>query len=204
VPAKDRARRRAVPRQARARITVDAILIAARAILEDDGYAALTTNRIAERAGVNIALVYRYFAAKESIVAAVIEQVVGETERAFADAVERTRGEDLAHGLRAIVEAMVMNPPPKLHRALVEHVDAAGRRALVDELRERLTRGFLAFLSAHDSELRPFADRAAAMFVLGHALEAATHAIAFYRPAALSAETTIDEAVALVHRYLAR
>jgi AcrR family transcriptional regulator len=65
-----------VPRQARAKVTVQAIIQASAQVLEEEGYAALTTNGVAERAGVSIGSVYEYFPGKEAIVAAVATQMV--------------------------------------------------------------------------------------------------------------------------------
>jgi AcrR family transcriptional regulator len=48
---------RRTPRQARANVTVDAILTAAFQLLEDSGIEHLTTNHVAERAGVSIGTV---------------------------------------------------------------------------------------------------------------------------------------------------
>jgi hypothetical protein len=59
------------------------------------------------------------------------------------------------------------------------------------------------FLARHASELRPLADRTAALFVLEHALETATHAIAFYRPEGLAEDRAIAATVDLVYRFLA-
>jgi AcrR family transcriptional regulator len=59
VRAKRPARR--IPQQPRARETVNAVLDAVARILRRDGIAAITTNRIAEVAGVSIGSVYQYF-----------------------------------------------------------------------------------------------------------------------------------------------
>jgi AcrR family transcriptional regulator len=50
--------------------TVDRIIDAAADLLEARGYEALTTNHIAEAAGVNIATLYKYFANKQAILIA--------------------------------------------------------------------------------------------------------------------------------------
>jgi AcrR family transcriptional regulator len=50
--------------------TVDRIIDAAADLLEARGYEALTTNHIAQAAGVNIATLYKYFANKEAILIA--------------------------------------------------------------------------------------------------------------------------------------
>lgn len=73
-------RRRAIPRQQRARAAVQRILAATAELLDESGFDALTTTAVAERAEVNIATLYRYFPDKFSIVVALaLDQ---ESERA--------------------------------------------------------------------------------------------------------------------------
>ncbi len=60
--------RRATPRQARARERVEAILTAARLIIEKDGVEPLSTQRIALVAGIPVGSVYQFFPNKHSIV----------------------------------------------------------------------------------------------------------------------------------------
>lgn len=60
--------RRATPRQARARERVEAILVAARAIIENEGVEPLSTQRIAKVAGIPVGSVYQFFPNKHSIV----------------------------------------------------------------------------------------------------------------------------------------
>lgn len=60
--------RRRTPSQERSRDTVEAILAAAGALIEDGGISALTTNAVAKRAGVAITAVYAYFDDKWAIV----------------------------------------------------------------------------------------------------------------------------------------
>ena len=61
------------PKQLRSRAIVEAIVEAGRRILEAEGAGALTTNHIAERAGVSIGSLYRYFPNKEAVIAAICE-----------------------------------------------------------------------------------------------------------------------------------
>ena len=76
-------------RQARAKVTQEAIVEAAARILEEQGRDALTTNRIALRAGVSIGSLYQYFPNKEAIFAAIIRakraELLARMERALAD-----------------------------------------------------------------------------------------------------------------------
>jgi len=55
------------PSQARSRITFDRILSVAKEIIVEQGIAALNTNLVAERAGINIGTVYHYFPDKIAI-----------------------------------------------------------------------------------------------------------------------------------------
>jgi AcrR family transcriptional regulator len=58
---------RVIPRQQRSLATVDVILEAAAQVLEIAGEAGFNTNAIAERAGVGIGSIYRYFPDKHAI-----------------------------------------------------------------------------------------------------------------------------------------
>lgn len=66
-------RERRRPVQNRSRELVRAIREASLEILRDEGFQALTTRRIAERAGVSVGSLYQYFADKEEILSAVYE-----------------------------------------------------------------------------------------------------------------------------------
>src|SRR3954464_6272927 len=66
------------PRQARSRATVDTVLEATARVLVKRGFDGLTTNIVADAAGVSIASLYQYFPNKEALVAALIEKHVDE------------------------------------------------------------------------------------------------------------------------------
>lgn len=69
------------PTQSRARATFDALVEACARLLPELGYEGLTTNAIAERAGVAIGSLYEYFPGKDAIIAQVAERL---TERVMA------------------------------------------------------------------------------------------------------------------------
>jgi hypothetical protein len=81
-------------------------------------------------------------------------------------------------------------------------VDSTRRRQLVHELRLQAGALFSEFLLSRASELRPLPDRAAMMFVLNSAVEAATHAAAFYRPPDLALDRVVDALVEFLLRTL--
>lgn len=65
---------RRVPRQRRSQERVARIVQAAGALLEENGYAQLTTNAIASRAGTSIGSLYQFFPNKEAVVAELVAQ----------------------------------------------------------------------------------------------------------------------------------
>lgn len=98
---------RRIPQQDRGRRAVEAMLAATSELLEESGFDSLTTAAIADRAGVNIASLYRYFPNKFVIVRELAEGL--EEERsAAAVAALRTLGDgaDWRQPVREAVTAM--------------------------------------------------------------------------------------------------
>lgn len=118
---------RKVPVQARSRKTYDAILKAAGQILMQEGQAGLTTNRVAERAGVSIGSLYQYFPNKHVIVVALMRDMragmLAEMERAAA------RDAEPLDVIKAIVQA-------RLHAHLRDPERVAALERIEGELPE--------------------------------------------------------------------
>jgi AcrR family transcriptional regulator len=92
------------PSQARSRGSVDAIVEASAQVLEQHGYRAATTNRIAERAGVSVGTLYQYFNNKDEIFDSLIER---EAAR-YLEALEQNMpGAEVPHraAIRQLLEA---------------------------------------------------------------------------------------------------
>jgi len=105
-------------------VLVDSVVEAARDILQNEGASALTTNRVAEHAGVSVGSVYHYFPNKEAIVAAVFEARVAEIVEETARMAGSLQLEDLpieqaiAHYVAMVVERRTSFAG--LHREFVE------------------------------------------------------------------------------------
>ncbi|GAB3291437.1 TetR/AcrR family transcriptional regulator [Parahaliea aestuarii] len=99
-----RARKR--PRQSRARHTMRAIQEACLKILDNEGADKLTTARIAEVAGVNIASLYQYFPNKEAILSDVyenrMEQLLLKAQRHFQQ-IQKLADRSVPETLAAII-----------------------------------------------------------------------------------------------------
>jgi AcrR family transcriptional regulator len=190
------------PRQERSRFTVEAILEAAADILVRDGYETLTTNRIADRAGVNVASLYQYFPGKEAIVAELRRRHGAAERAAVRDVLVRRRGRGLEATLRALIARGVAAHAvaPALHRAFAEHMPAQRYR----EIAEADAPVFV--------EMRRFLERMApnvpdvefAMWMVATTAHAAIHNGIVERPEDVETGRLVDELVVLLMRYLKR
>ncbi|MBC7370221.1 MAG: TetR/AcrR family transcriptional regulator [Bdellovibrionaceae bacterium] len=70
------------PTQKRSKQTVSSILEACAKVIAREGYFAVTTDKIAVEAGVSIGSLYQFFGNKESVVSALIKQLI-EDDRQF-------------------------------------------------------------------------------------------------------------------------
>ena len=135
---KQRLEPRKPPVQKRAMATVDEILSAAAQVFEVRGYAAGTTNRIAERAGVSIGTLYQYFPSKEAIAVALLERHIADTDHRLHEWVGHMVAEQ--HGLRAALHDYVTgmlethSGRPRLQHILLEETPLPERvhRALLE------------------------------------------------------------------------
>lgn len=97
---------RRIPRQQRALESCEAIFEATAQLLQRGGLGALSTNRIADRAGVSIGTLYQYFPNKQAILLALGRREIAATRDAVAAAL-------------AEAEASGALPGPLVVRALV-------------------------------------------------------------------------------------
>jgi AcrR family transcriptional regulator len=116
---------RRTPSQARSRALVERIVEAAARVFDERGYAAATTNHVAEGAGVSIGSLYQYFASKDELLVALAERHVDEAlpaVRAHVAEIEAARL-PLEVTLRALLAfALRLNDSSKLHAVL--HAEA--------------------------------------------------------------------------------
>jgi AcrR family transcriptional regulator len=103
-PKKLEENQRRAPSQARSKATVEAILEAAARIIRREGEAALTTNRIAEVAGVGVGSLYGYFPDKAAIQLALARRMLAEGDAAVLATLEGERG---VAAMRALVRAVL-------------------------------------------------------------------------------------------------
>jgi AcrR family transcriptional regulator len=171
------------PSQARSAVTVDAIVEATVRVLLAEGYARLTTRRVAEVAGVSVGSLYQYFPNRRSLVAEVIRRKVDEGVRCLEDASARAEGPP-AGAVAAVMAAFAAEKRRGLALALALRgpmAELEGRRALADGARR--AEGVLAGLLARLLSRPLTAAEAARLSFAVAALEGAVAAAAERDPA---------------------
>jgi AcrR family transcriptional regulator len=117
------------PRQQRSADTVQRIQQALLEIIAEEGYAAANTNRIAQKAGVNIASLYQYFPNRHAIALALFEQAAAELAQLVHHQMLRSMTEPLETMLPRLFDQLLRFMEQK-QAALLNLVDQ------VPELRE--------------------------------------------------------------------
>ncbi|AEN08412.1 MULTISPECIES: TetR/AcrR family transcriptional regulator [unclassified Streptomyces] len=189
------------PRQVRAELTRERILTAAAHVFAEYGYAAGTTNRIAEHARISIGSLYQYFPNKDAILAELLVRHIDRGRWTRADQLDLSPG-SLEAAVRALVRDAVHNhrDDPQLLRIMIEEAPLSKEllatierhgKARVGQVRDLLDRHA-------DVQVRDL-DTAAELIVF--TVEMNTHKL-MADPRNIPVETFENELVDMVTRYL--
>ena len=193
---------RKLPKQARARDTLEIIFEATTQLLERDGRVGLSTNAIAERAGISIGTLYHYFPSKEAILVATARREMAAhraaVTRALTDSSTEGHAEPERHVLRALLGAS--DKRTKARRIATETLIA---QDLSHEIAQPV-REAAELLKANSERIlggaRPLS--AAALFVLTRAVSGVVNAAVREDSPLLGTSGLEDELVHLVHAFL--
>lgn len=200
------------PRQSRSQQLVRAIREACCKILDEEGADRLTTQRIADVAGVNIASVYQYFPNKEAILAEVYEEQLARVTEQVKP--EFARMQQLAEqSFEATLEAIIELELRLLSRLHGLHGDFYLRYLQNFEVLRRVDAVTVAlgnpsweswfpqFLRRYHHRLRA-GDIDTMAFMASRSLEACLYAALRERPHALAEPAFRQELLILLLRYL--
>jgi AcrR family transcriptional regulator len=203
VPADERRiQPRKQPRQVRAELTRQRILAAAAHVFGEHGYAAGTTNRIAERAGISIGSLYQYFPNKDAILAELLVRHLDDGTAAAAKLLTGPLPGPIEEVFRVFVRLTVEShrDDPHLLRMLIEQAPRS------DELLERVGRmkrtmvGYTRDLLEGHPEVR-VADLGTAARLVIATIELVVHDL-LAEPDPIDARRLEDELVAMLTRYV--
>lgn len=189
------------PRQVRAELTRERILGAAAHVFAEYGYAAGTTNRIAEHARMSIGSLYQYFPNKDAILAELLVRHIDRGAWAGAEEPDMTPG-SLEDVVRSLVRDAIDHhrDGPQLLRIMIEEapVSPALSEAIERHGAARVSQVREVFARHPDVRVRDL-DMAAQLIV--GAVELNTHQL-MAAPHPPQAERLEAELVAMITRYL--
>ena len=193
---------RKIPRQERSRQTVESILDATARVLTKAGYADLTTNRVAEVAGVSVGSLYQYFPSKEALVDAVLDRDLANLRAELFAGMTDFQARPLRQKVHALIGllAAAVARHADLHRTLIVELPLGRRRHRQAVAEQQMHQAIIVVLEAHRAELRVTDLPKAAFFVLV-TIDALMMALLYYR-LTVDAPDTVDETTDLVMRYL--
>jgi AcrR family transcriptional regulator len=185
---------------------VDAIVEAAARVFTEHGYAAGSTNRIAETAGVAIGSLYEYFPNKAAILVAVAERqldrMMADVDSLLADAQQQSPSLEALMARFALAMLEVHERDPALHHAVfAEAPHPPELHACVLQMEETLAHRVEALLRASDEV--DLADPDTAAHLVVQTVEALTHRYAHQGIHDLPRERFLSEVVALLMGYMA-
>lgn len=173
--------------------------MAAAHILKNEGSGHLTTNRIAEVAGVSIGSLYQYFPNKVAVVAALRERHNDYYDEEVRDRVDRVAG----HSLRPAVSEMLHGMVQVHAQDVPLHGALRGQPHTLDPEREtEFKRMLLEHFQENAAELRPMPDPELTAFIVIRALEFMIHGVALEEPDRLKNPHYADELTELLVRFL--
>jgi AcrR family transcriptional regulator len=197
--ASERASTRREPKQQRSRQTVEAVLEAVQRVLRRHGAKAITTNRVAEAAGLSIGSLYQYFPDKQAIFMALHERHVEEVRHVIERTMTHCTSASLDEFTRELVErlANVHSEDAELH----EIVSVAAPGGGADGFKSALQATFEQVISPTKQDRYTPEETERMLFVLPHMVEALVHGVA-HQKQAISRERAKDEAIRSVAVYL--
>jgi AcrR family transcriptional regulator len=178
--------RRRKPIQERSRVTVDAMLDAAVNLLRRGGATAVTTNRIAETAGVSIGSVYQYFPNKHALFVALHERHIHIVDEVMRRRLDECTDSSLDRLVESLLDGMIEAhaADPELSGLLQSEVPHRADGSV--EFSVRFHEAFHTALAQRVGTPGRKVDLDMQAFVMANMIDSLGHAIVLRRPRGVS------------------
>jgi AcrR family transcriptional regulator len=198
-------RPRRKPKQQRSEETVSVILEAASKALGELGLHGMTTNRVAECAGVSIGTLYHYFPGKEALIEALVHHMWCEELALLESRWEVLRETTLEDAIREIVCVFVskMRADRAIYKVWYSEASHLGQLDFGLELTARAVVMVEQLLQKHRARVRPANLKFAADFAVKMTLAGVRTAARDY-PKEIASGELAEELTQMLTRYLVR
>ncbi|WP_277372273.1 TetR/AcrR family transcriptional regulator [Pseudomonas sp. AA-38] len=186
------------PKQQRANQMIALLLEATALEIADRGLDRLTTNHVAQRAGVSIGSLYQYFANKEMLVEALLMQKAEQLLKGVQERLSPLLGQDIATVTRAILLGIFEQvAEDKAQRELLRHWHTLNAAPVFQTLERQMTELCRQYLMRHIDEYR-IDNLPALLFVLINAVQYTTARYLSEEHSLLAQEEVIETLVGMV------
>lgn len=192
------------PCQQRSQQMVDILLEASGRVIERHGLANLTTNRVAAEAGVSVGSLYQYFANKQELLEALLEQMALDITRLIDARMAQLLEADVRTAVRLLLSEVLafIHSGNGRYRVLVRHWQQLQALHVVDRLERHLSEVCRRYLVRHIRQF-PIDNPMPMLFVMINAtLMTLMRHLALDDPP-LSDQQLIDELSDMLTAYLA-
>lgn len=192
------------PKQERSKTTVDAIFGAVTHILNRDGADHLTTNKIAEVAGVSVGSLYQYFKNKESIYEGILIRLLDANLGRMEKVLTETKTDQLK--IRDIIELVIrtqfesFQKMDKVATVLLEYAPKVLSVSHFKKIDERIISFLIKQVEVHNVPIRP-ENKEAAFFVCAQAVRSVM-LMTFLSRKTEEREVVINELIEMLTSYL--
>ncbi|MGG2398040.1 TetR/AcrR family transcriptional regulator [Pseudomonas sp. SH1-B] len=197
-------RPRKLPRQSRSVAMVDAILEASARILLERGYAGMSTNAVAQCAGVSVGSLYQYFPNKESLLAALHDRHAEQMGHSIGVILAEPLGGAGLRGaiVRFVRAAMAAHEvEPELHRLLEKERPFFEGNAHSSGVDGEVHRHIQRLLEEHPSEVK-HPNLAIAAWMIMRMTESLVHSAILYPPQDLDVSQVEPAIVDAIYAFL--
>ena len=196
--ASERTSTRREPKQQRSRQTVEAVREAVQRVVRRHGAGAITTNRVAEAAGISIGSLYQYFPNKQAIFMALHDRHVDKVRHVIERTIAHCTSASLEEFTRELVEGLanVHSEDAELHELVSVAVPGGA-----NGFKSALQAVFEQVISPTKQDRYTPEETKRMLFVLPHMVEALVHGVA-HQTQAVSRGRAKDEAIRTVAVYL--
>jgi AcrR family transcriptional regulator len=191
------------PSQSRSAAIVDAILGATTRLLPLLGAEKVSTNRIAEVAGISVGSLYQYFQNRESILIRLIEKDLEANEKKFLHCLDSLKGAPLDKKIERVVEVgfEIFMDRRTLKRVLFPHAYRLKRVREVFEARNVLALALAELFNEHASDLKMDNPKRSA-YVLSHSVQGLLQMVIVLPEAQYSDDELKAEIIRMIRGYL--
>lgn len=180
---------------------VEAILTAAEAVIDEDGMAQFTTNRVAARAGVSIGSLYQYFPNKAAVLAELARRLELRTRAQLGEILREARTVPVEKTATLVVDAMLYGIGGLgFRRTLLQEVPSSWKDDTSSAVDAEMRAHVETVISDRD-DVRP-GDRGLMAWVIAHAIEGVVEVTVRTAPEMIGSPGFRTELIELVRRYL--